>query len=246
MTTLHTPDLQTSTPATAAPPAPAAGPSDGAPRSRRARWALWGTAAGVLGAVSTLVADGAGTVYQDGATITPADMERLERVPYHVGVVTGFLTVGALVIFAAAFRRWAARRAPDSLAGRAVPGALLASAGALIIGYGYKGAMAVYLPGGMDDYNFDPESLFPLFMLLDFGPFLGWWGASIAAGLVAWMGLRERVVSRWLGVVSLLFAVAPLAFMVPTGLPGMSLTAILWLIILGLGMALGRSGRATA
>lgn len=158
-----------------------------------------------------MIADSAGPVYESGDLITPADMERLERVPYHVGVVTGFLTVAALAIFAAAFRRWAAQRAPDSLAGRAVPGALLASAGALIIGYGYKGAMAVYLPG-----------------------------------LLAWMALRERVVSRWLGVVSLLFAVSPLAFMVPTGLPGMSLTAVLWLLILGLGMTFGRSGRATA
>jgi hypothetical protein len=64
--------------------------------------------------------------------------------------------------------------------------------------------MAIYLPGGMDaSRGFDTEGLYVLYVLNDFGSFVGWLGVSVAAGGIAWMALRERTVSRWIGTVSL-------------------------------------------
>jgi len=66
--------------------------------------------------------------------------------------------------------------------------------------------------------------------------------SSPAAGAVAWMALRERTISRWIGVVSVLPVLAVLGMTVGTGLPGFpGVVMPLWLVVTGLGLALGRS-----
>ena len=64
----------------------------------------------------------------------------------------------------------------------------------------------------------------------------------VAAGAVAWMAFRERTVSRWVGVVSVLPVLQTTLVVVGTGVPGVpALLAPLWLVVAGLGLALGRS-----
>jgi len=79
---------------------------------------------------------------------------------------------------------------------------------------------------------------------LDFAPYIAWWGTVVAAGVVTWISLRNRLLPRWIGFVSIPFAVAPVAFMLARGLPGTSLLGTVWMVIVSLGLVVGgRSGR---
>jgi len=182
---------------------------------RSGRWAWWGVVAGAAGIVGTLLTDAQGAVWEDGVTLGSEAIRQVERAPYHVGVVAGFVAAGV------------------------VSAALTASAGAMMLGYGFKGSMAVYLPGGMDEGTFTDEGLFSIWMFLDFAPYIAWWGTVVAAGVVTWISLRNRLLPRWIGFVSIPFAVAPLAFMVASGLPGMSVVGTAWMAIVSLGLVVG-------
>lgn len=70
---------------------------------------------------------------------------------------------------------------------------------------------------------------------------VGWMGVAVTAGAVAWMALRERTVSSWLGVASLLpgLVVAWAALGRDAGgVVGVVVPA--WLVVAGLGLSLGR------
>lgn len=182
------------------------------------RWPLWGVAAGVLGAVGHLFAmqDLSDEEYRSGAAV----IDTLERGPYHVGIVSGLVGVFCLLVFAAGMRRWATAVAPNSLAAGALHLALTASAGAMMLAYGFKGALAIYLPDGIDDGTYSNESLLTFFMFDDFSAFIAWWGVAMACGAIAWLALRERRLPLWIGVVAALFVIVPLAAVTATGLPG--------------------------
>jgi len=123
-----------------------------------------------------------------------------------------------------------------------VPLGLLASAAGLTYGYGWKGALGNYIPGGMEDQYYDTQGLGVYFMLNDFGSFIGWLGVVVAAGAVAWMALRERTISRWLGFVALVPVVQTTLMVTALGVPGVAgLLAPLWLFVTGLGLAFGKS-----
>ena len=209
--------------------------------SRRAYWALWGVAAGLLGIVATLLTDGSQGLseedYRRGAEL----IDLLNRDLYHVGVVAGFFAVLCVLFTAAGWRRWAATVAPENLPARVVSMALTASAGAMMLGYGFKGSLAVYLDGGMDEGSMTREGLYAVFMFLDFGPYIAWWGAAIAAAAMAWLGLRDQLLPRWIGAVSALFAIVPVGFLVATGLPGFpGVVDQAWLVIVSLGAVFSR------
>ncbi len=103
------------------------------PRRRRGGWALWGAAAGALGLVATVITDPQGAVSsKEGLTAEAVD--HVSRTGYHVGVVAGLVAMGCLLVAAAGWRRWAAERAPHDLAARVVSMAMVASAGAMMIG----------------------------------------------------------------------------------------------------------------
>jgi hypothetical protein len=56
------------------------------------------------------------------------------------------------------------------------------------------------------------------------------------------MSLRERTISRWIGLISILPVLGVTAFIGLTGLPGFQgLVGPLWLIAICLGLAIGRS-----
>ena len=76
----------------------------------------------------------------------------------------------------------------------------------------------------------------------DLGAYIGWLGVVVAAGAVAWMALRERTVSRWLGLVSVLPVLQTTLMVVGLGVPGVAaLLGPLWLVVAGVGLAVGRS-----
>ena len=205
--------------------------------SKRSRWPLIGTAAGITGFVATLVTD---IHAADKATIDIVD--QVSQGKAHASIVAGYVTVALLVVLSATWRRHVEPRVASSTAARVVSNGLLISAAALTLGYGWKGAMAVYLPGGMDAGAFDQEGLYVLYMLNDFGSYIGWLGVTIAAGAIAWMAFRERTVSRWIGVVALVPVLAVTAFTVGTGLPGFpGVVSPLFMVITFTGLAFGKS-----
>lgn len=224
----------------------AAGTAHPSPRATRPWWALGGVAAGALGFVATGVTDPRSGSPDPLATITPDSAlftaESVARSFAHLGVVVGYVTVALLIVLAAAWRQHVEPRVPASTAARVVSAGLVTSAGALALGYGWKGALAIYLPGGMDAGAYDPQGLFVYYMLNDFGGYIGWIGVTVSAGAMAWMALRERTVAIWIGVVSLLPVLATALYTGLTGLPGApALTGPFWMVIAFAGLAFGRS-----
>lgn len=202
------------------------------------RWPLWGAAAGALGMVGTLFSDTRPP--ETSSPITAEDVFALGPGGFHAGIIAGLAATFCLLVTAAAWRRWAADVAPRNLAAGAVSLALTASAGAMILAYGMKGSLAVYLPGGMDEGTYPAEGLFSVFLFLDFAPYVAWWGVCFASIALGWLSLKERLLPRWVGVVSIPFVLAPVAFMAATGLPGFpGVVDGLWLTVVSVGIAVG-------
>lgn len=219
------------------------------PAARGGRWALWGAGAGVLGVLASMITDTQGALYEDGVTLDHRAIGEVERWGYHAGVVAGLAATFCLLVAAAGWRRWAAERAPGDLAAGLVPLALTASAGAMILGYGMKGSLAVYLPGGMDEGSFTNEGLFSVWMFLDFAPYVVWWGVCFAAAALGWLSLRSKLLPRWVGALAVPFVLAPVGFMVATGLPGFPGvvdSTFLTVVSIGLAVRFSREARAAS
>ena len=207
---------------------------------RRNRWALWGAAAGVFGGVATLLPTKV-NAQKANAHTSAAIISTLHRWPYQVSVVAGFAAVACLLVAAAGWRRWAQERAPESLAASVISKAFAASAGAMMIAYGFAGALAVYLHGGMNAKMFSAQGLFSLYMILDFGPFIAWWGVAVAAAALVYAAFREGRVPRWVGVVSAIFVLIAVLPLIATGLPGMpGVLGPFWLALVSVGLARSR------
>jgi hypothetical protein len=145
------------------------------------------------------------------------------------------------VLVAAGWRRWGQRSGSESLAVHALPTALLLGAGVLLLAYGFMGGLAEYLPGGINDGNFSPDGLYVLLVINDTAPWFGWWGVLIAAALSAWVGLRLRLLPRWLGAVSAVAVLGPLAIMATSGAVAIAgLIGPLWLVVASAATALRR------
>ncbi len=208
----------------------------------RSRWPLIGTVTGIMGFVATLITD----IHVDiGTKQANADViAEMSRTKAHASLVVGYLTVVLLVVLAATWRRHVEARVASSTAARVVTHGLLISAAVLTLGYGWKGAMAVYLPGGLNGRTggFDLEGLYIMYVMNDFASYIGWLGVTIALGAIAWMAFRDRTVSRWIGVVCLVPVLAVTAFAVATGLPGFpGVVSPPFMAIAFAGLAFGKS-----
>lgn len=210
--------------------------------SGRATWALWGTAAGVCGVLTNMIF--ASSISEsvrsgsDGAAISAA----LSQTTYHLSAITGYAAVVCLLLFAAGLARWARAQASDSLALQVAPLGLVASAGALIAGYGVKGQLAAYLPGGFNDSSYGTDVDLFMFRLDDLAGYFGWFGVTVTAGCIAWLALRERLIARWIGVLGGLVVVAASAFLLVFGFTGFSgIAAPVFLLIAGIGLSRQRA-----
>lgn len=237
--------MSTSPESVSAAPAPDPSRPRSAPGFRFDAWPLWAAVAGALGFAGSIVfdvrPDAELQAWQRGEDyiVTAADMLGLDHVASRLGWTAGLLAVAALLVFQAVWRRHVERRF-DSAAARVVTGGVIATAAASLLGYGWKGALANYL--GPEAGLYDENGLFIYYMLTDFGAYLPWFGVLVAALAVAWMAFVERIVSRFLGAVSGLFGLGLGALMFVSGVPGIPGTLIqLWLVVLGVWLALGRS-----
>ncbi|MFS0886327.1 hypothetical protein [Aeromicrobium sp. 179-A 4D2 NHS] len=211
-----------------------------APTVGRGRWPLLGVAAGVGAIVATLALDIHPTGWDIDTPYSQAVVDEVSSGKAHASVIVGYLTVGLLLFLAAAWRRHVEPRALASTAARVVPLALTAAAGALSLGYGWRGAFGLYT--GSEEGAFDTEGLYILFVLNDFGAYIGYLGVTVAAVAVVWMSLRERLISRWIGIFSILPILPVVITVAAFGLPGFpGVASGLWLIVAFAGLAFGRS-----
>ena len=109
------------------------------------------------------------------------------------------------------------------------------------------GSMAIYLDGGSDAGWLSKQAIFVNFTLLDFGGLLGFWTTGVAAVCVAVLALRkrDRLLPRWMGVVSIVLLLPALGLAIGTGLPGfIGLTMTLWLVVISTGLHFSKTAQA--
>lgn len=202
---------------------------------------MFGILAGVTGFASSLAILSSGVTEEEAKTGVDV-IQTLERGNFHVGFVLGLVSIMALFVTVAGWRRWVEAVAPDDLAARTIPSALAAVPTVNIIFTALAGTLVLYLPGGTDNGWLSNEALFVNFTLLDFGTLLGWWGAMVAAIALAVASLgKNRIAPRWVAGFSLLMVALPLAMAVITGLPGLvGLTGPIWLIVVSLAQIFSR------
>ena len=211
------------------------------PPVRRQRWPLLATAAGLTGLVATMVLDGR-TIGDAGAALNHELFVDLDPLTFRLSMVFGYLTVVLLLVLAASWRRRVEPLLPDSTAAHVVPLGLVSSAAGLSYGYGWKGALGNYLPSSFEPNAFDDTGLYVYYVLNDFGAWIGWLGVVIAAGAIAWMGLREGAVPRWIGALALLPVLQTTLMVAGMGVPGVpALLGPIWLVVTGLGLYSSRS-----
>lgn len=213
-------------------------------RSGRPTWPIFGAVAGVTGAVSAMLS--LSSLSEEEASEGVGAIDHLSRGPYYVSFLLGIVAFSTLFIAATGWKRWAEQRAPRDLAARTIGTALAATATINIIFTGLAGSMALYLPGGTDEGWFSPESIHVNYTMLDFGQLLGWWGAVVASLCAATLGLRRnRVLPRWMGVVSLLLPLPGIALAAAVSLPGfVGLTMPIWLVVISIGLVFSRTAEA--
>ncbi|WP_292812727.1 hypothetical protein [Microbacterium sp.] len=213
---------------------------------RFAAWPLWLTLAGIGGAIGTVGTDlrpAAETEAWENGTdyiVTSADVMGLDPLIGRIGFTAGLLGILGMLVFVGAWRRHVEARFVRSSAAGVVTAGLIATAGASLLGYGWRGALANYL--GPEAGLYDSEGLFVYYMLTDFGAYLPWFGALVAVLGMGWMAWVERSISRVMASVGLVVALFLLVLTVATGVPGLpgTLTPI-WLAIAGIWLAVGRS-----
>ncbi|GAA3382612.1 hypothetical protein [Cryptosporangium minutisporangium] len=208
---------------------------------RRRPWAVTGVVTGVLGLAATMNVLAKSVYPEDGSGLDASVVDRVDATGTRIGFVLGYLAVAGLLVLAAQWRRHVEPQLPTSTASRVVSNGLLASAAALTFGYGWMGALALYNDDGPEAGSFDQAGVYVYFMLTDFGPFIGWLGVVVAAGAAAWMGLVERSLPVWIGIVGVLPVLGTLLFIVLTSVPGApGLFGGLWMIVTFTGIALSR------
>ena len=186
-------------------------PSEPAESARNsAAWAWWGVPAGIAGLAGNFISTHGVLSDADAAEAVGS----VTRASYHIGTVLGLVLFASLLLLAAGWRRWGAGR---GLAQQAISPALTVTATLVLFGTGLRGAMAEYLPGGINENNFDDAGLYALFIVHDTAPWFAWWGVLMMAALVAFMSLAGQGFPRWLGVLSIAALAIPTAVMAGSG-----------------------------
>jgi hypothetical protein len=203
-----------------------------------AAWAWWGVPAGIAGLAGNFVSTHGALSDTDAAEAVAA----VTRTSYHVGTVLGLVSFACLLLASAGWRRWGSGR---GLAQQAIPAALTVTATLVLFGTGLRGALAEYLPGGINEDNFDDAGLYALFIVHDTAPWFAWWGVLMVAALVGFVSLTGQGFPRWLGVLSIAALAMPTAVMAGSGaVAAAGFVGPIWLAAFSVVVALGGVGPA--
>ncbi len=210
---------------------------------RRGAWPIYGIVAGVAAIICTHFT----------STSIPADVKLAgveavygalgDPLPVRLGASIGFFGLLALVAFAVGYLRFAGALAGEKdLWVSAMRMGFSGSVGALIVTHSLKAMLAGGMPGGIDQGLYTRTDVTVLHLLVDQLQWVGWWGVIIASGCTAGLGLRTKVLPRWIGwfsaVITALVAVLTIGFALPYSA---GVVAGLWLVIAASGLAMFRS-----
>lgn len=176
-------------------------------RSRN-RFALTGLLVGPLTAAATIIS----AVELDPSVLAAgpdAIAEALadSRGLYQFGAIAGLAATFLLIAWVAGFQRFVESRADrDHLAVRVTQFAGAGAVGAMVIAFSLKAAFAGGLPGAIDSLMYTTTDVAVLHILHEQLQWVGLLSMVGAMYAVAWLALRERVLPRFLGVVSLVLA----------------------------------------
>jgi hypothetical protein len=189
-----------------------------------------------------LLLDPQGAAQMEGAPLpTPFGPEVVELLPrgmYHVAAGVGLVAVLCLIMFATAWWRWAAQNRRD-LAALAVAPSIAVTATLVLLATGIKATLAETVVGAVNDEVFTDEGIYTLFMIDDSAGYLAWWGVQIAAGLVAWLSFKDRLLPAWFGVVTVIVLLPTVVVFAWIGaLNGAGGTGPIWLILASLYLVL--------
>jgi len=135
----------------------------------------------------------------------------------------GFLTVGALLVFASGYRRLLTSRLPDSLVPSVTYAALTATAGALIIASVFRAML-------FDSFQMYGDSLHSVTYALSWDVALASWTVIYVAAAASALAAFRGAFSRWFGVVSAILAgLGVLLMMVGLAFPA-HMPALIWLL----------------
>lgn len=204
---------------------------------QRVSWAWWGLAGGIAG-LALIAID---PLQRDAFPDRPWGLEVasfLDKSQYHLTAGIGLATVLCLIMFATGWRLWAAENRSD-LATSAIAPAVLATATLVLFGTGIKAALAEYAVGAKNADVLASEGIYTLFVLDDSAAYFAWWGVQIAAGLLAWLAFRHRILPVWFGVVTVLILLPTLVVFAWFGaLNGAAGYGSIWLILASLYLGL--------
>lgn len=198
------------------------------------RWPWAGVAAGVAAMASLtflnapFISDE--SVYEAGPEAVYAELSG--QLLTQLGAAAGYLAAALLVPFGIGLVRTLARRAPERI-GLVVATALALAAGVAttVAAYAMKSVLASGLPGHMDNAFYTHVDTAVTFTIAGQLQYAGWLPVVAAAGCVGVLGLRDRVLPRWLAVPSVVAAGLVAAVTVALNLPWSSgLVAPLWLV----------------
>lgn len=200
-------------------------------------WPVAGVLTGALGIVTTymtpMVEEAAKAGGVDGVYDALDD-----PTPFRIAASVGFLVVLALVIWGAGFVKLLHHRTPRGALGAGIAqAAIAASAGAMIISYGFKAMLAGGIRGGIDAAMYTTTDVAVLQLLVDQSHWLVWIGVAITIGVTAWTSFRYRAVPRWIGGISAVAAL--LVFVVTTAfaLPYVAgIVAPVWIVVASAGL----------
>lgn len=197
---------------------------------RRSRlWLLWGVAAGLLGALGTLVFDARPWTEDDylAATdgipsATAENMSALDPTTNRIGFLLGFAAIACLLVFQAFWTVRVSRALPASVASRVVPAGIVTTAGGLALGFGWKGTLGLYGHGAAEFGSFDDTGLLVFYALTDFGAFIPWLGVIVSLGAMTWLAWADRALSRIGGSLVGMGVLLVAAGYLVTGVPGLA------------------------
>lgn len=197
---------------------------DASPRTPAA-WAWWGVPAAIAGLAGNFIAAHDKLTNADAA----GAVSSVSRTSYHVSTVLGLTSFICLILVAAGWRRWASER---GLAEQAISIGIVVSGTLVLFATGLRGALAEYLPGGINEDNFDDAGLYGLFIVHDTAPWTAWWGVLFMAAAVGFLSLAGQSFPRWLGVLSIVALAMPIAVMAGSGaLAAAGFIGPIWLAI---------------
>jgi hypothetical protein len=215
--------------------------SSTASRRRFTAWPLLASLTGLLGLVSLF-----SEARPDGTSdfdypVTAEDAVSVSNEIFRVAGVAGYVTALLLLVFAAVWHQRVGRRFTGSIGATMVTFSLVATAALVTLAFGWRGALGNYLPGGPEENTYDTEGLYNYFVMNDFSPYIAFVPLLGAAYGLAWMAVRESLVSKPLGVGAGLVATALLLAVGITGVPGLPAIILVAVVVAGIWLAVGRS-----